>query len=114
MNIFIIDLTQTSDFPLSPKRHSGVSDQDVLQQYSPSGQKRSRGEEDPGPTESHRISTCPQPSATAAATHPRPRNRFATLLQRRNQEGGGDGQEMQSRYGLIIHTFSHCYSYLII
>uniref|UniRef100_A0A8C7VGP1 Exonuclease 1 n=1 Tax=Oncorhynchus mykiss TaxID=8022 RepID=A0A8C7VGP1_ONCMY len=81
-----------------PREDSGVSDQDVLQQYSPSGQKRSRGEEDPGPTESHHISTCPQPSATAAATHPRPRNRFATLLQRRNQEGGGDGQEMQSRF----------------
>ncbi|XP_055758216.1 exonuclease 1 isoform X1 [Salvelinus fontinalis] len=81
-----------------PREDSGVSDQDVLQQYSPSGQKRSRGEEDPGPTESHHISTCPRPSATAAATHPRPRNRFATLLQRRNQEGGGDGQGMQSRF----------------
>ncbi|XP_034148803.1 exonuclease 1 isoform X2 [Esox lucius] len=70
-----------------PREDSVVSDQDILLQYS--NQKRSRGEEEPG----HRGS---QPSSPA--THHRPRNRFATLLQRRNQEEDEDGQGTRSRF----------------
>ncbi|XP_071337657.1 exonuclease 1 [Trachinotus anak] len=64
-------------------RDSSISDQDMLQQYS-SSQKRSRSDQQPEkPT-----LTCPS----------LPRNRFATLLQRRNQEAEGDGQATRSRF----------------
>ncbi|XP_062863341.1 exonuclease 1 [Trichomycterus rosablanca] len=63
---------------------SGVSDEDVLEQYS-SGPKRQRTEAPPViPSESER---------------PRARNRFATLLQRRNQsEESADDQGTRSRF----------------
>ncbi|KAJ8014184.1 hypothetical protein DPEC_G00037610 [Dallia pectoralis] len=70
-----------------PREDSVVSDQDVLLQYS--SEKRPRGDVVPGPKES-------QPSSPA--THQRPRNRFATLLQRRNQEEVEDGQATRSRF----------------
>uniref|UniRef100_A0A8C3ATC2 Exonuclease 1 n=1 Tax=Cyclopterus lumpus TaxID=8103 RepID=A0A8C3ATC2_CYCLU len=55
-----------------PREDPSVSDQDVLQQYSSSSHKRSRSDQ-------HSV----EPTLTSP---PRPRNRFATLLQRRNQE----------------------------
>uniref|UniRef100_UPI003AABE341 exonuclease 1 n=1 Tax=Centroberyx gerrardi TaxID=166262 RepID=UPI003AABE341 len=61
-----------------------VSDQEVLQQYSSSSQKRSRPEERPD-----------KPTSTG---QPSPRNRFATLLQRRNQDAEGDSQATRSRF----------------
>ncbi|XP_068597714.1 exonuclease 1 [Brachionichthys hirsutus] len=63
------------------REDSCASDQDVLQQYSAVTQKRSRSEQQPD-----------KPALT------RPRNRFATLLQRRNQEAAGEEQETCSRF----------------
>ncbi|XP_042358282.1 exonuclease 1 [Plectropomus leopardus] len=65
-------------------RDSSVSDEDVLQQYSCSSQKRSRSDQHPD-----------KPTLTSP---PRPRNCFATLLQRRNQEAEEDGQTTCSRF----------------
>ncbi|XP_038593874.1 LOW QUALITY PROTEIN: exonuclease 1-like [Micropterus salmoides] len=67
-----------------PREDSTISDQDVLQQYSPSSQKRSR--------------TDRQPDKPTLTSQPRPRNCFATLLQRRNQEAEEDGQATCSRF----------------
>ncbi|XP_019954111.2 exonuclease 1 isoform X1 [Paralichthys olivaceus] len=67
-----------------PREDSGVSDQDVLQQYSSSSQKRSKTDQQPD-----------KPKFTCQS---RPRNRFATLLQRRNQEAEEDGQATCSRF----------------
>uniref|UniRef100_A0A8D3B2Q6 Exonuclease 1 n=1 Tax=Scophthalmus maximus TaxID=52904 RepID=A0A8D3B2Q6_SCOMX len=69
-----------------PREDSGVSDQDVLQQYSSSSssspsQKRSKTDQQP-----------------KLSCHSRPRNRFATLLQRRNQEAEEEGQATRSRF----------------
>uniref|UniRef100_A0A4W6E6Q1 Exonuclease 1 n=1 Tax=Lates calcarifer TaxID=8187 RepID=A0A4W6E6Q1_LATCA len=61
-----------------PREDSSISDQDMLQQYSSSGQKRSRSDQ--------------QPEKPTLTCQSRPRNRFATLLQRRNQEAEEDGQ----------------------
>ncbi|KAM9726397.1 exonuclease 1 isoform 1-T2 [Menidia menidia] len=49
-----------------------ISDEEVLQQYCGSGQKRWKSDQ--------------PPDKPAASTQPPPRNRFATLLQKRNQE----------------------------
>ncbi|KAM8859298.1 exonuclease 1 isoform 1-T2 [Spinachia spinachia] len=58
------------------REDSNVSDQDVLQQYSSSGHKRSKSD---------------QPPDTATLSSPsRPRNCFSTLLQRRNQPAEED------------------------
>ncbi|XP_068183929.1 exonuclease 1 [Antennarius striatus] len=70
-----------------PREDSCMSDQDLLQQYSTSTQKRSRSDQRPD-----------KPSLT------RTRNRFATLLQRRNQEAEAEEQETCSRF------FSSCSS----
>ncbi|XP_075933160.1 exonuclease 1 [Anarhichas minor] len=67
-----------------PREDSSVSDQDVLQQYSSSSHKRSRSDQHPD-----------KPTLTSP---PRPRNRFATLLQRRNQEAEEDSQATCSRF----------------
>ncbi|XP_068574550.1 exonuclease 1 [Cebidichthys violaceus] len=67
-----------------PREDSRVSDQDVLQQYSSSSHKRSRSDQHPD-----------KPTLTSP---PRPRNRFATLLQRRNQEAEEDGPATCSRF----------------
>ncbi|XP_056251718.1 exonuclease 1 [Seriola aureovittata] len=75
-------------------RDSNISDQDMLQQYSSSSQKRSRSDQQPDKT----TLTCPS----------RPRNRFATLLQRRNQEAEGDGQATRSRFFSSSSTVSVC------
>lgn len=68
-----------------PREDSPLSDQDMLLQYSCTDQKRPRS--DPPSSSSSR--PCPSKSLSDAPL--RPRNRFATLLQRRNQdreEGG--------------------------
>uniref|UniRef100_A0A3Q1HJI4 Exonuclease 1 n=1 Tax=Anabas testudineus TaxID=64144 RepID=A0A3Q1HJI4_ANATE len=67
-----------------PREESSISDQDVLQQYSTSSHKRSRSEQ---LAEKLNISNAP-----------RPRNCFATLFQRRNQEAEEDGQATCSRF----------------
>ncbi|KAM6916263.1 exonuclease 1 [Xenentodon cancila] len=67
-----------------PREDSCISDEDVLQQYSTSEQKRSR----PG----HQAD-----KPTLSSQH-RPRNRFATLLQRRNQEPEDGGRSIHSRF----------------
>ncbi|XP_028279399.1 exonuclease 1 [Parambassis ranga] len=66
------------------REDSSISDQDMLQQYSSSSQKRSRPDQ--------------QPEQTKSSRQPRPHNRFATLLQRRNQEAEEDGQGTRSRF----------------
>ncbi|KAK5853531.1 hypothetical protein PBY51_014676 [Eleginops maclovinus] len=73
-----------------PREDSSVSDQDVLQQYSSPTQKRSRSDQ--------------LSEKSAITSQPKPRNRFATLLQRRNQEHEEDGQAHCSRF------FSSCSS----
>ncbi|XP_040906029.1 exonuclease 1 [Toxotes jaculatrix] len=67
-----------------PRIDSGTSDQDMLQQYSTPSQKRSRSD--------------PQPDKPTLTCQSRPRNRFATLLQRRNQEAEEDSQTTCSRF----------------
>uniref|UniRef100_A0A3B5ANK4 Exonuclease 1 n=1 Tax=Stegastes partitus TaxID=144197 RepID=A0A3B5ANK4_9TELE len=67
-----------------PREDSSMSDQDVLQQYSCSSQKRCK--------------TNQQADEPALTSPPRPRNRFATLLQKRNQEAQEDGQPTRSRF----------------
>ncbi|KAK9541989.1 hypothetical protein VZT92_001994 [Zoarces viviparus] len=67
-----------------PREDCSVSDQDVLQQYSSSSHKRSRSD--------------PHPDKPTLTSPPRPRNRFATLLQRRNQEAEEDSQATCSRF----------------
>ncbi|XP_046886088.1 exonuclease 1 isoform X1 [Hypomesus transpacificus] len=76
-----------------PREDSSISDEDVLLQYSPSSQKRPRADLDPCSTDR------PTSTATIVGTaQPKPRNRFATLLQRRNHDGDGHGQGTCSRF----------------
>lgn len=63
---------------------STISDQDVLQQYSASSQKRPRSDQQ-----------LDKPVLTRQSW---PRNRFATLLQRRTQEDEENGQATFSRW----------------
>ncbi|XP_040035127.2 exonuclease 1 [Gasterosteus aculeatus] len=58
------------------REDSSVSDQDVLQQYSSSGHKRSKSDQ--------------HPDTPTLTSPPRPRNCFSTLLQRRNQHAEED------------------------
>ncbi|KAK2922298.1 exonuclease 1 isoform X1 [Channa argus] len=67
-----------------PREDSSVSEQDMLQQYCTSTQKRSRSEQ--------------QADKLTSTSHSRPRNRFANLLQRRNQEAEEDNQGTCSRF----------------
>ncbi|XP_047458173.1 exonuclease 1 [Mugil cephalus] len=67
-----------------PRDDSSISDQDVLHQYSSTSPKRSRSDQQ-----------LDKPSLTS---QPRQRNRFATLLQRRNQDTEEDGQATRSRF----------------
>ncbi|XP_054456284.1 exonuclease 1 [Anoplopoma fimbria] len=66
------------------REDTSVSDQDVFQQYLSSSPKRSRSDQHPD-----------KPTLTS---QPRTRNRFATLLQRRNQEAEEDSQATCSRF----------------
>ncbi|XP_019737800.1 exonuclease 1 isoform X1 [Hippocampus comes] len=68
-----------------PREDRSLSDQDVLQQYS-SVVKRSKSDQQP---ETQKLIPIGQP---------RPRNRFATLLQRRNQDVDDEDQAMSSRF----------------
>ncbi|XP_041803727.1 exonuclease 1 [Chelmon rostratus] len=67
-----------------PREDSTISDQDVLQQYSASSQKRPRSDQ--------------QLDKPVLTTQSWPRNRFATLLQRRTQEDEENGQATFSRF----------------
>ncbi|KAM9365246.1 exonuclease 1 [Pholidichthys leucotaenia] len=67
-----------------PREDSSLSDQDMLQQYSLPSQKRCRPEL--------------QPDTPTGTSHPRPRNCFSTLLQRRNQEAEEDNWATRSRF----------------
>ncbi|TDH01001.1 hypothetical protein EPR50_G00175600 [Perca flavescens] len=67
-----------------PREDCSVSDQDVLQQYLCSSQKRSRSDQ--------------HPDKPTLPSQPRLHNRFATLLQRRNQGAEEDGQATCSRF----------------
>uniref|UniRef100_A0A3Q1G644 Exonuclease 1 n=1 Tax=Acanthochromis polyacanthus TaxID=80966 RepID=A0A3Q1G644_9TELE len=66
-----------------PREDSSLSDQDVLHQYSCSSPKRSKSDQ-------------PKDENTLTV-QPRPRNRFATVLQKRNEEAQGDSQPTRSR-----------------
>ncbi|KAM9847569.1 exonuclease 1 [Aulostomus maculatus] len=70
-----------------PREDLTLSDLDVLQLYSTSSPKRSRSEQQ-----------TPKLNSTSPMSHPRPHNRFATLLQRRNQEVEEDSQATRSRF----------------
>ncbi|KAM8738022.1 exonuclease 1 [Acanthopagrus schlegelii] len=67
-----------------PREDSSISDQDMLQQYSASSQKRSRSAQ--------------QPHKPTFTRQPCPRSCLPTLLQRRNQEAEEDGQATCSRF----------------
>uniref|UniRef100_A0A3Q1ETY9 Exonuclease 1 n=1 Tax=Acanthochromis polyacanthus TaxID=80966 RepID=A0A3Q1ETY9_9TELE len=67
-----------------PREDSSLSDQDVLHQYSCSSPKRSKSDQ-------------PKDENTLTV-QPRPRNRFATVLQKRNEEAQGDSQPTRSRF----------------
>ncbi|TKS85137.1 Exonuclease 1 [Collichthys lucidus] len=67
-----------------PREDSSILNQDVLEQYSASTQKRSRSDQ--------------QKAKPTLTREPCPRNRFATLLQRRNQETEEGGQTTCSRF----------------
>nr|XP_046257985.1 exonuclease 1 isoform X2 [Scatophagus argus] len=73
-----------------PREDCSISDQGVMQQYSAFSQKRSRSDQ--------------QPDKQTLTRQLQPRNPFATLLQRRNQEAVGDSQATCSRF------FSSCSS----
>ncbi|KAJ8418300.1 hypothetical protein AAFF_G00140090 [Aldrovandia affinis] len=78
-----------------PREDSSISEEDILQQYSSSNLKKRR--EDSRPAAGDRASS--EGSPAGAAGQPRARNRFATLLQRRNQDDeSGDGQCTRSRF----------------
>uniref|UniRef100_A0A096MC31 Exonuclease 1 n=1 Tax=Poecilia formosa TaxID=48698 RepID=A0A096MC31_POEFO len=90
---------QHREQPLKRLREdSCVSDQEVLQQYSSSGLKRSKLEQ--------------RQDKPASSSQPRPRNCFAfvTLLQRRNHESQDDGRqvthssETHSNYSYLMDT----------
>ncbi|KAK1170989.1 exonuclease 1-like [Acipenser oxyrinchus oxyrinchus] len=79
------------------REENGISETDLLSQYSFSGTKRFKKEEAEVPQSSERpgqgTGKSPRvenasPSAEKPGSQPRVRNRFATLLQRRNQEEG--------------------------
>uniref|UniRef100_A0A3P8S179 Exonuclease 1 n=1 Tax=Amphiprion percula TaxID=161767 RepID=A0A3P8S179_AMPPE len=67
-----------------PREDSSLSDQDVLHQYSCSSQKRSKSNQ--------------QADEKTLTVQPRPRNRFATVLQKRNEKTQGDSQPTRSRF----------------
>ncbi|MGH0161033.1 UNVERIFIED_CONTAM: hypothetical protein FKN15_040366 [Acipenser sinensis] len=79
------------------REENGISETDLLSQYSFSGTKRFKKEEAEVPQSSEspgqgtgkspRVENA-SPSAEKPGSQPRVRNRFATLLQRRNQEEG--------------------------
>uniref|UniRef100_A0A8C6UG78 Exonuclease 1 n=1 Tax=Neogobius melanostomus TaxID=47308 RepID=A0A8C6UG78_9GOBI len=65
-----------------PRQDSPLSDQNMFLQYSTSEQKRPR----------------PDPPPSASVRPRSPRNRFATLLQRRNEDGRAQGAATCSRF----------------
>uniref|UniRef100_UPI0037E93B23 exonuclease 1 n=1 Tax=Semicossyphus pulcher TaxID=241346 RepID=UPI0037E93B23 len=67
-----------------PREDSCISDQDVLHQYSAVSTKRSRSDQ--------------QPDKPIVTSQPRLRNRFATLLERRNQEAKEGAEATCSRF----------------
>ncbi|XP_059215191.1 exonuclease 1 isoform X2 [Centropristis striata] len=67
-----------------PREDDGASDQDMLQQYSSSSQKRSASDQ--------------HSDKPILSSESRPRNPFATLLQKRNQETEEDSQATCSRF----------------
>ncbi|XP_023152239.2 exonuclease 1 [Amphiprion ocellaris] len=67
-----------------PREDSSLSDQDVLHQYSCSSQKRSKSNQ--------------QADEKTLTVQPWPRNRFATVLQKRNEKTQGDSQPTRSRF----------------
>ncbi|KAG7513029.1 exonuclease 1 [Solea senegalensis] len=68
----------------------GVSELDMLQQYPSSSSSSSSSQK--------RFKTDQQPNGAKVTCHSKPRNRFATLLQRRNQEAEEDDQATCSRF----------------
>ncbi|XP_036403180.1 exonuclease 1 [Megalops cyprinoides] len=79
-----------------PREESGISEEDMLLQYSSSDVKKQRKEESRPPA-CDRVPAGARPGVPAG--QPRPRNRFATLLQRRNQDDeSGDEQCTRSRF----------------
>ncbi|KAM9466429.1 exonuclease 1 [Clarias gariepinus] len=69
-----------------PRQDSAVSDEDVLEQYS-SGTKKART------VTMEMEHSAPKEAKHPQKVHPQPRNRFATLLQWRNQSEEGDGEQ---------------------
>ncbi|XP_060788835.1 exonuclease 1 [Neoarius graeffei] len=69
-----------------PRQDSAVSDEDVLEQYSSSTKKQRAVTME---TE-HSV---PKETKHSQREHPRPRNRFATLLQWRSRSEEGDGEQ---------------------
>ncbi|XP_063048024.1 exonuclease 1 isoform X2 [Engraulis encrasicolus] len=75
-----------------PRQESSISEDDLMHQYGTSDQKRPRVQSSPVTTATSpesRVSKENQASPSAA----RPRNRFATLLQKRNQGAGAEERE---------------------
>ncbi|KAL2083500.1 hypothetical protein ACEWY4_021273 [Coilia grayii] len=85
-----------------PRQESSISEDDLMHQYSTSDQKRQRTQSSPT------VSTPPSPETRAcrenqAASGSKPRNRFATLLQRRNQ-GQGGAEEREGTLSRFFHS----------
>ncbi|XP_049591845.1 exonuclease 1 [Syngnathus scovelli] len=76
-----------------PPQDSSLSDQDVLRQYS-SAVKRFKSDMQPETVKS------------TAMAQPRPRNRFATVPQRRNQDVQGQGQDQDQDQVVTSRFFS--------
>ncbi|KAG9344612.1 hypothetical protein JZ751_011284 [Albula glossodonta] len=85
-----------------PREDSSISEDDILQQYSASNLKKQRTEESkPATGEGVGASSgaCLEGAPAVTASQPRARNKFATLLQRRNQDDeSGDDQCTRSRF----------------
>lgn len=89
-------------------REDFMSERDMLLQYSCSDQKRPRPDKSPSAAPSASLSSvtphCPNRPATAPF---RSRNRFATLLQRRNQDDRDEGAATCSRFFSSSTAASH-------
>ncbi|XP_007244638.2 exonuclease 1 [Astyanax mexicanus] len=78
-----------------PREESETSEVDILEQYSisPKRQCRSEPARQAPITVEVDCSTSKDTNSSMVSSKPRPRNRFATLLQWRNQSDGNDGEQ---------------------
>ncbi|XP_062376115.1 exonuclease 1 isoform X2 [Sardina pilchardus] len=88
-----------------PRQDSSISEDDLLHQYSTSDQKKQRTETSPPASTSPATPETRGSKENRAPAENRPRNRFATLLQRRNQAESGD-KEHHGTVSRFFHSSS--------